>query len=62
MLAQAEDHDRIAGDLNDHVIQELFALGMKLQGQAARGDPATAALEKTAGPSRSPRPPVVAPG
>ncbi|MCW2929770.1 MAG: putative signal transduction histidine kinase [Actinomycetia bacterium] len=42
MLAQAEDHDRIAGDLHDHVIQELFALGMKLQGHAARSDPATA--------------------
>jgi signal transduction histidine kinase len=42
-LAQAEDHDRIAGDLHDHVIQELFALGMKLQSQAARGDSATAA-------------------
>ena len=41
-LAQAEDHDRIAGDLHDHVIQELFALGMKLQGHAARSDPATA--------------------
>src|SRR6185437_1574538 len=25
-LAQAEDHDRIAGDLHDHVIQDLFAL------------------------------------
>ena len=42
MLAQAEDHDRIAGDLHDHVIQELFALGMRLQGHAARSDPATA--------------------
>ena len=42
MLAQAEDHDRIAGDLHDHVIQELFALGMKLQSHAARSDPATA--------------------
>ena len=42
LLAQAEDHDRIAGDLHDHVIQELFALGLKLQGQAARSDPATA--------------------
>jgi signal transduction histidine kinase len=41
-LAQAEDHDRIAGDLHDHVIQELFALGMRLQGHAARTDPATA--------------------
>ena len=43
-LAQAEDHDRIAGDLHDHVIQELFALGMRLQGHAARTDPATAKL------------------
>ena len=42
LLAQAEDHDRIAGDLHDQVIQELFALGMKLQGQAACSDPATA--------------------
>jgi signal transduction histidine kinase len=42
-LAQAEDHERIAGDLHDHVIQELFALGMKLQGHAARSDPAAAA-------------------
>src|SRR5580704_8625411 len=41
-LAQAEDHDRIAGDLHDHVIQELFALGMSLQGHAARTDPGTA--------------------
>jgi signal transduction histidine kinase len=41
-LAQAEDHDRIAGDLHDHVIQELFALGMRLQGDAARSDAATA--------------------
>jgi signal transduction histidine kinase len=43
LLAQAEDHERIAGDLHDHVIQELFALGMKLQGHAARSDPDTAA-------------------
>ena len=43
LLAQAEDHERIAGDLHDHVIQELFALGMKLQSHAARSDPATAA-------------------
>jgi signal transduction histidine kinase len=42
LVAQAEDHDRIAGDLHDHVIQELFALGMKLQSQTARSDPATA--------------------
>ncbi|HEX2823818.1 MAG TPA: GAF domain-containing sensor histidine kinase [Streptosporangiaceae bacterium] len=43
-LAQAEDHDRIAGDLHDHVIQELFSLGMRLQGHAARCDPAAAEL------------------
>ena len=43
LLAQAEDHDRIAGDLQDQVIQALFALGMQLQGHAARSDPATAA-------------------
>jgi signal transduction histidine kinase len=42
-LAQVEDHDRIAGDLHDHVIKELFALGMVLQGHATRADPATAA-------------------
>jgi signal transduction histidine kinase len=42
ILAQAEDHDRIAGDLHDHVIQELFALGMTLQGHAARSDPVDA--------------------
>jgi signal transduction histidine kinase len=41
-LARAEDHDRIADDLHDHVIQELFALGLALQGHAARTDPATA--------------------
>jgi signal transduction histidine kinase len=42
ILAQAEDHDRIAGDLHDHVIQELFALSLTLQGDAARSDPAAA--------------------
>ncbi len=42
MLARVADHDRIAGDLHDHVIQELFALGMSLQSHAARSDPATA--------------------
>ena len=41
-LAQFEDHDRIAGDLHDHVISELFALSMALQGHAAGADPATA--------------------
>jgi signal transduction histidine kinase len=42
-LAQVEDHERIAGDLHDHVIKELFALGLALQAHAARADPATAA-------------------
>ena len=42
MLARVADHDRIAGDLQHHVIQELFALGMSMQSQAARSDPATA--------------------
>ncbi len=42
ILAQAEDHDRIAGDLHDHVIQELFALGLRLEGHAARSAPVTA--------------------
>jgi signal transduction histidine kinase len=37
-LARMEDHDRIAADLHDHVIQELFALGMGLQGLAGRTD------------------------
>jgi signal transduction histidine kinase len=29
------DHDRIAGDLHDHVIQQLFAVGMTLHSTAA---------------------------
>ena len=33
-LAQLEDHDRIARDLHDHVIQELFAAGMSMQALA----------------------------
>ena len=41
-LAQVEDHDRIAAELHEHVIQELFALGMKLQGHVSRGDLVTA--------------------
>ena len=35
-LARTEDHDRIAGDLHDSVIQELFALGMGPQSLAGR--------------------------
>jgi signal transduction histidine kinase len=34
-LAQLEDHDRIARDLHDHVIQEVFAVGLGLQGLSA---------------------------
>ena len=33
--ARLEDHDRIAFDMHDHVMAELFALGMGLQGLAA---------------------------
>ena len=36
--ARAQDHERIAGDLHDHVIQELFALGLGLQGLASVTD------------------------
>jgi len=40
-----EDRDRIARDLHDHVIQQLFAIGLSLQGLAAMDDvdPAVAA-------------------
>ena len=37
-LARMEDHDRIAGELHDHVVQELFALGIGMQGLASRTD------------------------
>ena len=35
-LSVAADRDRIAQDLHDHVIQQLFAAGMSLQGTIAR--------------------------
>ena len=41
-LAQVADHDRIASDLHDHVVRELFTIGMRLQSHAARSDAATA--------------------
>jgi len=41
-LATLEDRNRIAADLHDHVIQELFALGMGLQSLASRTDSAAA--------------------
>jgi GAF domain-containing protein len=34
-MARLEDHDRIARDLHDHVIQELFAAGMAIQSLAS---------------------------
>ena len=34
-LARREDRDRIAADLHDHVIQDLFAVGLGLQGLAS---------------------------
>jgi signal transduction histidine kinase len=33
----------VAGDLHDHVIQELFTLGLRIQGDAARSESAVAA-------------------
>ena len=35
-LAVLREHQRIAADLHDHVIQELFATGMALQGMVYR--------------------------
>lgn len=42
-----EDRSRIARDLHDHVIQQLFAAGMTLQGVAVavRDDPAAAVID-----------------
>jgi signal transduction histidine kinase len=37
-LVLLEDRDRIARDLHDHVIQELFAIGLSLEGAAAQLD------------------------
>jgi signal transduction histidine kinase len=37
-MALLREHDRIAADLHDHVIQELFATGMGLQGMLAAID------------------------
>lgn len=46
--AQVDDHDRIALDMHDHVIGELFAVGMGLQGLvAASRQPAHAARINT---------------
>jgi signal transduction histidine kinase len=37
-VAALEDHDRIARDLHDHVIQRLFAAGLSIQSLAGRID------------------------
>jgi signal transduction histidine kinase len=41
-VAVLEDRDRIARDLHDHVIQQLFAIGLGLQGLAVSAGPDTA--------------------
>jgi signal transduction histidine kinase len=41
-LVLLEDRDRIAMDLHDHVIQELFAIGLSLEGMAAQVSDSTA--------------------
>lgn len=41
-----EDRDRIARDLHDHVIQQLFAIGLSLEGVAATLGPDHAAAQK----------------
>ncbi|MFP5290233.1 MAG: sensor histidine kinase, partial [Actinomycetes bacterium] len=45
-LALADERERIARDLHDHVIQSLFAIGLTLQ--SAVGDPATPTSGKIA--------------
>ncbi len=37
-LVLLEDRDRIARDLHDHVIQQLFAIGLSLEGAATRAE------------------------
>ena len=37
-VSRMQDRDRIAGDMHDHVIQQLFATGMGLQGLASITD------------------------
>ena len=45
-LVLLEDRDRIARDLHDHVIQELFAIGLRLESVAAGLGPANSAAQK----------------
>jgi signal transduction histidine kinase len=44
----ADDRDRIAADLHDHVIQRLFAAGLSLQSVAKQLGPCTSAGERIA--------------
>lgn len=46
-IALADERDRIARDLHDHVIQSLFAVGLTLQ--SVVGDPSTASGARIAG-------------
>ena len=48
-LTVLADRERIAHDLNDHVIQQIFAIGLDLQGTIAR----CRSSEITAGLNRS---------
>jgi signal transduction histidine kinase len=45
-VALLEDRDRIARDLHDHVIQQLFAIGLSLEGLAATVGPGDVVAEK----------------
>ncbi len=45
-LVLLEDRDRIARDLHDHVIQELFAIGLRLESVAASLGPDNSAAQK----------------
>jgi len=48
-LVLLEDRDRIAMDLHDHVIQELFAIGLSLEGVAAQLGGPSSNVERLAG-------------
>jgi signal transduction histidine kinase len=47
-LARSEDRDRIARDLHDHVIQELFAIGLGLEATATFVEPGGVAAARIA--------------
>jgi len=48
-LVLLEDRDRIAMDLHDHVIQELFAIGLSLEGVAAQLGGPSSNVERLSG-------------